>query len=70
MQPIDLENVFTYHAPTGPEQVQTYQQIREGGKYLAKLIDDSVPDGPEKTLSIRKIQEAVMWANAGIACSP
>lgn len=69
MQSIDLENVFTYHPPSGPEQVATYQQIREGGKYLAKLIDDNVPDGPEKTLSIRKIQESVMWANAGIACS-
>ena len=68
MQSIDLENVFTYHAPTGPEQVETYQKVREGGLTLAKLIDVSTPDGPEKTLAIRKVQEAVMWANAGIAC--
>jgi hypothetical protein len=70
MQPIDLENVFTYHPPTGREQVATYQVIRLGGKTLAELIDNNVPDGPEKTTAIRKIQEAVMWANAGIACAP
>lgn len=66
---IDLENVFTYHPPTG-DQVETYQAIREGGKALAQLIDESAPNGPEKTLAIRKVQEAVMWTNAAIACSP
>lgn len=69
MQPIDLDNVFSYHAPTGPEQIATYQAIRDGGKALAQLIDEHAPDGPEKTLAIRKVQESVMWANAGIACA-
>lgn len=70
MQPIDLDNVFSYHPPADAAQTATYQAIREGGKTLAKLIDERAPDGPEKTLAIRKIQEAVMWANAGIACAP
>lgn len=70
MQPIDIDNVFSYHAPTGPEQIATYQKIRDGGGALAHLIDQAVPDGPEKTLAIRNIQQAVMWANAGIACAP
>jgi hypothetical protein len=69
MQSIDLANVFTYHPPSGPEQIQQYQTLRDGGRTLAELIDADVPDGPEKTLAIRKIQEAVMWANAGIACA-
>lgn len=69
MLPIDLENVFTYHPPTSG-QIETYQQVRDGGKALAKLIHESAPDGPEKTLAIRKVQEAVMWTNAAIACSP
>jgi hypothetical protein len=70
MQPIDIENVFTYHPPTGPEQVQQYQEIRDGGRTLAELIDANVPDGPEKTTAINSIRLAVMWANAGIACAP
>lgn len=70
MQPIDLENVFTYHPPTDVVQIATYQRVREGGLALARLIDESAPDGPEKALAIRKVQEAVMWTNAGIACSP
>lgn len=69
MQPIDIDNVFTYHPPVG-DQVDRHQAIREGGKTLAHLFDDLMPDGPEKTLAIRKIQEGVMWANAGIACAP
>lgn len=70
MQSIDLENVFTYHAPDGPEQIAIYQKVREGGLEMARLIDRACPDGAEKTLAVRKIQEAVMWANAGIACAP
>jgi hypothetical protein len=70
VQPIDIDNAFTYHPPTGPAQVETYQDIRTAGRQLAHVVDEMVPDGPEKTLAIRKIQEAVMWANAGIACAP
>lgn len=70
MQSIDIDNVFSYHPPTNPEQVETYQDVRTAGKQLAHVVDELVPDGPEKTLAIRKIQEAVMWANAGIACAP
>lgn len=70
MQPLDLANLFTYHPPSGPEQIATFQKVREGGLALARLIDECAPDGPEKTLAIRKVQEAVMWGNAGIACSP
>jgi hypothetical protein len=69
MQPIDIDNVFTYHPPVG-DQVERYQYIREGGRILARLIDGQAPDGPEKTLALRKLQEAVMWANAAIACAP
>lgn len=69
MQPIDIDNVFTYHPPVG-DQVERYQDIRTAGRQIAHVIDELVPDGPEKTLAIRKIQEGVMWANAGIACAP
>jgi hypothetical protein len=70
MQPIDIDNVFSYHPPTGPAQVETYEDIRTSGRQFAHIIDEMVPDGAEKTLAIRKLQEAVMWANAGIACAP
>lgn len=67
MQPIDIENVFRYHPPTS-DKVEQHEAIRDGGRVLAHLIDSQTPDGPEKTLAIRHVQQAVMWANAGIAC--
>jgi len=61
-----IENNFTYHAPTG-DQATKYERIRSMGKADAYLIDDMVPDGREKSLALTKLEEAVMWANAGIA---
>lgn len=67
MQPIDLENSFTYHPPT-PEQIPKYEELRAAAKRFATKIAEIAPDGPEKTLAIRKVESAVMWANKAIAC--
>ena len=61
-----LDHIFTYHAPK-PGQPEKYQAIREKCKELAGLIDDLVPDSREKSLSMTKLEECSMWANAGIA---
>lgn len=66
MSNINIENSFTYHPPTG-YQVERYQQIRDKAKMLATEIEGHCPESAEKTLAIRKLQEAVMWANASIA---
>lgn len=67
---IDLDNLFTYHPPTGPEQIATFQKIRDTGKVLAVVVVDKCPPSRERSLAITKIQEAVMWANASIAVNP
>ena len=51
MQPVDLENEFTYHPPRGDADVADHQTIREAGKSLAVTIDRLCPDGPHKTLA-------------------
>ena len=61
-----IENNFTYHAPKD-DQPQKYQGIRDSAKNLAYLIESFVPDSREKSLAITKLEEAVFWANAGIA---
>jgi hypothetical protein len=65
----DIENRFTYHPPSEDRAVK-HVQIREHGKALVELLNETVPDGREKSLAITKIEEAVMWANAGLARSP
>lgn len=61
-----IDNAFTYHAPK-EGQPEKYQVIRDSAKGLAYLIDEVVPDSREKSLAITKLEECVMWANAGIA---
>ena len=62
---IDLANSFTYHPPQ-EGQPERYEEIR-GRPRLAEIIVGEVSDSRERTIAIGKIEEAVMWANAGIA---
>jgi hypothetical protein len=62
-----LENWFTYHTPTA-EQLPKYKVIREAGLALATVILENTPPSADQTDAIRKIREAVMTANASIAC--
>jgi len=61
-----LNNVFTYHAPMGTQQ-ERYKAIRDTAKQFASLIMDFCPTSREKEISIEKLREATMWANASIA---
>ena len=62
----DIENRFTYHKPK-EEDTMKFPLIRDMAKNLAYIIDENVPDGREKSLAMTKLEEVVMWANAGIA---
>ena len=61
-----LENNFRYHEPK-PGQPEKYNQLREKSKELAYLIKDLCPNSRERALSITKLEEVSMWANAAIA---
>jgi hypothetical protein len=62
----ELFNRFKYHPATevtGPK----HEKVRDSCYNLAVVIDLVVPDGREKSLAMTKIEEAMFWANAGIA---
>lgn len=61
-----IEKAFTYHRPA-EGQPEKYEQLRTTAKAFAYLIDELVPAGREKSLAMTKLEEVVMWANAGIA---
>ena len=65
----DINNRFMYHPPSDTRAAK-HVMIREHGKALVELINEEVPDGREKENAIMRIEEAVMWANAGLARSP
>ena len=62
----ELDSRFTYHPPTHKKQA-VYVEIRAKAKALAEYLMQNVPDGREKALALTKLEESVMWANAGVA---
>lgn len=64
----DIDNWFTYHAPT-PEQLVAYSEIRTAAKIYAEVVNKHVPDSADKTAAMRKIRESVMAANLAVACN-
>jgi hypothetical protein len=62
-----LDNWFTYHA-TEPEDIRKYNEIRNAAKSFAEVIERNTPPSADQTAAFRKIREAVMTANAAIAC--
>lgn len=67
MRQADLDNWFSYHAPR-PEQVQTYNDIRNKAKELVELFNSVVPDCADKTAAVRHLRETVTAMNLTIAC--
>ena len=62
-----LENWFTYHE-ADVEEVTRYVEIRKYGRMFAECINRVCPASADKSDAMRKIREAVMTANASIAC--
>jgi hypothetical protein len=62
---MDIENTFKYHPPQG-DQPKRYSRIRASARDLAYTIVKTCPACSERTLAIRKVQEAFMWAKTSI----
>lgn len=65
----EIKNRVTYHAPS-PAGVERHKRLSEAAAEILKTIEEVVPDGREKSLAITKIEEAKMWASAGVARNP
>lgn len=64
---LDIESIFSYHPANSNEVAMAHQRIRFDVKSVAHNWNHELPDCPEKTLAIRKLQEAMMYANSAIA---
>lgn len=62
----EIEDRFSYHPPDRG-QIRKYECLRETAMNLANVVLEFVPKSREQSLALTKIEEAVMWANAGIA---
>jgi hypothetical protein len=64
----ELDRLFTYHPPVG-SQPQRYEDIRAVGREMARIILWSCPRCADTDQAVLKVREAVMMANAAIACN-
>jgi hypothetical protein len=63
----DLEHRFAYHAPKTEEKKLDHALVRQRCLELAMFINEKVPQGREQSTAFTKLEEVMMWANAGIA---
>lgn len=62
----NIEKVFSFHpgnAVTGPKHDALRSLLKGTAEQLALIV----PDSAEKTLMLRKLQEAMFYGNAAIA---
>ena len=58
-------STFEYLKPTD-EQMQAMDKVRFASTVYAAIIEQSLPDGPDKTYVLRKLREVAMWVNVAI----
>lgn len=65
----ELTRRFQYHPPTTEQTRTDHENVRRLFREVAEQVREILPRqaGRELALSITKIEEAMMWANAGIA---
>lgn len=63
----EAEKRFGYHPPRDNEAVVSHETIREAARRFAIIVGAVVPQSREQSLALTAIEEAMMWANAGIA---
>lgn len=62
----DALDQFSYH-PATSDTAPRHAAVRDGFAAFLEQLWPLVPDGPEKTLAVRKLQESQMYANLAIA---
>ncbi len=62
----EIKRRVTYHPPT-PAALERHQAMRESVETTLANVAAFVPESREQSIAITKLEEALFWANAGIA---
>lgn len=62
-------STFEYLKPTDL-QIAQMQLIREAAKVFCDVLEKNLPEGPDKTFTIRNHRSNAMWANVAITRLP
>lgn len=58
-------STFKYLKPTDA-QIEEMAIVREAAADYCKVLEEALPDGPDKTFIIRAHRSNAMWANVAI----
>jgi hypothetical protein len=58
-------STYEYLKPTD-EQIERMARVRAAAKAYGEVLDRELPDGPDKTFTIRNHRHTAMWANVAI----
>lgn len=67
MEAQDLKHRFQFHPADAENTKRAHEDVREAMLNAALEVNELLPDGREKSLAVTALEEAMMWANAGIA---
>ena len=70
MDQSDIDNRFAFHAATNDEKRNAHASVREQCRVLATALNESLPDGREKSLAITHLEQVMFWGNAALARPP
>lgn len=68
-QTTDLANRFAHHPPIG-NQLELYDRVRTRLREAAADVLSCMPPGREQSLFLTNMEQAMFWANSGIAREP
>jgi hypothetical protein len=58
------------YIPPAPEKKPKFEAVADAIANAYTVVMENVPNDRERSLAITKLQEARMWANAGISFGP
>lgn len=63
---LDIDSIFSFHPPANEDTAKLHDLVRFTVREVAKEWNRILPASAEKTLAIRKLQEAMMFANSAV----
>lgn len=70
MDNAELAHRFAFHPPPHAGIARAHEDVRSACGGVALFLNETLPDGREKSTAIAKLDETMMWANAALARDP
>ena len=64
-----LDRWTAHHPPSGPAVVEGHERIRAAARELLAVYQEVIPEGPDKTVALRAVVQAMWAGNAALACN-